>query len=93
MNQSSRTLRSEDMIETIFLNIEVQYREQGGTARVIFFEDGDRPRLASRRYVVDLGGEAIDELIAALEPCLTSHICNWDHTWVRVPNPKHRPGE
>ena len=28
-----------------------------------------------------------------LEPVLTSHICNWDHTWVRVPNPKHRPGE
>ena len=72
MNQSSRTLRSEDMIETIFLNIEVQYREQGGTARVIFFEDGDRPRLASRRYVVDLGGEAIDELIAALEQVLAS---------------------
>jgi hypothetical protein len=82
----NKHLTSREAHETISLKIEVDPRDDGGSARVMFSEDGGR-----FRYGFNLGAEMADELIEALAPILEAESANWEHVWVRTPNPKHRP--
>lgn len=85
-------LHSESATEIMPLEIRVKLCDDGGTASISFFER-NRTRPGALRYGLDVEADTIDELIQALVPVLEAHITNWEFTWQRVPNPKHRPGE
>jgi hypothetical protein len=81
----NKHLRSTEFFETISLKVTVEPRDEGGSARVMLSDSH------GFRYGFNLCAEAADELIEALNPILESESANWEHVWVRTPNPKHRP--
>jgi hypothetical protein len=82
----NRQLHTREAQETIWLKIAVEPKHDGGSASIVISERG-----GEQRYRFDLCAEAVDELVLALVPVLESEASNWEHTWVRTPNPKHRP--
>jgi hypothetical protein len=83
----TKHLHSKEFRETVSLKVEVMPQDDGGSARVMFSDQN------GFRYGFNLCAEAADELIEALNPILASKGANWEHVWVRTPNPKHRPDE
>jgi hypothetical protein len=78
-------LQTSEFSETVTLKVTVEPRDEGGSARVMLSDKH------GFRYGFNLGAEAVDELIVALNPILSSKSANWPHVWVQTPNPKHDP--
>jgi hypothetical protein len=81
----NKHLQTSEIFETTTLTVTVEPRDDGGSARVML---SDRHGF---RYGFNLGAEAADELIEALNLILSSSSTNWEHVWVKTPNPKHDP--
>jgi len=72
------------------VQIEVDYREHGEVQLTFRHDTGYSLDTGRPLFRLDFGAELADRLIAALVPVLASKSANWEHVYVKAPNPNYR---